>query len=209
MYRTDQLAVVQRHDSPDGYRAPHAINHHSNLLALREVGVQSILAVNSTGSLREDLVPGTVLVPDDFINPWAPITFHDDEGGHGVSRFDSDLREIFLESVRATVSRHRDGGTYFQTRGPRFETPAEARMFSDFGDVIGMTAASEATLACELDLPYATVCMVDNYVNGIAGTEVDMESFQENVEDNVPIVLDVVLTILSDQYDLNTEDLNS
>lgn len=207
VHRADQLVVVQRHDSPDGYRAPHAINHHSNLLALEELGVRTILGVSSTGSLSEDLPPGTVLVPDDFLNPWNPVTFHDDEGGHGVRTFSPELRESFNEVLSGADVDHRSEGTYVQTLGPRFETPAEARMLAEYGDVVGMTAASEVTLAGELGIPYATVCMVDNYVNGTAGTSVNLESFKKSVQNNVPVVRTIVGRILRGVFDIEPEGL--
>lgn len=202
MHRTDGLVAIQRHNSPDGYRAPHAIDHHSNLLALEKLGVKNVFGISSTGSLDEDLEPGTVLVPDDFLNPWTPVTFHDDDRGHGVREFSPRLREAFNDVLASRDVDHRTEGTYVQTLGPRFETPAEARMLADHGDVVGMTAASEVSLAGELGLPYATVCMIDNYVNGIAGTTVDMESFEKSVENNVPVVRDLVRDILRNVFDL-------
>jgi 5'-methylthioadenosine phosphorylase len=63
------------------------------------------------------------------------------------------------------------GGTYVQTRGPRIETIAEVKTLAKFADIVGMTVASEATLACELDMEFAALCTVDNYANGL-GTEV-------------------------------------
>jgi 5'-methylthioadenosine phosphorylase len=63
------------------------------------------------------------------------------------------------------------GGTYVQTRGPRIETIAEVKTLAKFADIVGMTVASEATLACELEMEFAALCMVDNYANGL-GTEV-------------------------------------
>lgn len=204
VHRTEGLVVVQRHDSPQGYRAPHALHHHSNLLALEKIGVRNVFGVSSTGSLHEDLPPGSVLVPDDFLNPWNCVTFHDDDRGHGVREFSSRLRHAFNEVVASFDADHRTEGTYVQTLGPRFETPAEAQMLADYGDVVGMTAASEVTLAGELGLPYATVCMVDNYVNGIAGTSVDMESFKESVENNVPLVRTLVKKVLRDVFDLDS-----
>lgn len=202
MHRTDGLVAIQRHNSPDGYRAPHAIDHHSNLLALEKLGVKNVFGISSTGSLDEDLEPGTVLVPDDFLNPWNPVTFHDDDRGHGVREFSPRLREAFNDVLASRDVDHRTEGTYVQTLGPRFETPAEARMLADHGDVVGMTAASEVSLAGERGLPYATVCMIDNYVNGIAGTTVDMESFEKSVKNNVPVVRDLVRNILRDVFDL-------
>ena len=71
-----------------------------------------------------------------------------------------------MSSLHARV-----GGTYVQTRGPRIETIAEVQALAKFADIVGMTVASEATLACELDMEFAALCTVDNYANGL-GTEV-------------------------------------
>jgi 5'-methylthioadenosine phosphorylase len=61
------------------------------------------------------------------------------------------------------------GGVYVQTRGPRIETVAEVKALSAWADVVGMTVASEATLACELGMEFAALCTVDNYANGLGG----------------------------------------
>ena len=61
-----------------------------------------------------------------------------------------------------------DGGVYWQTSGPRFETPAEIRLLAAHADLVGMTVASECVVACELGLAYAAVCVVDNLANGVA-----------------------------------------
>jgi 5'-methylthioadenosine phosphorylase len=68
---------------------------------------------------------------------------------------------------RAAGASVRTRGVYVQTTGPRLETPAEVAHFATLGDIVGMTMASEATLANELDIPYAAVCSVDNYCNGL------------------------------------------
>ena len=69
----------------------------------------------------------------------------------------------------------RDGGVYWQARGPRFETPAEIRLMAAHADVVGMTVAAECIVAGELGLDYAAVCMVDNLANGLGegGLNVD------------------------------------
>ena len=76
-------------------------------------------------------------------------------------------------------------GVYTQTRGPRFETPAEIRMLAMAGDVVGMTCAHEATLAKEMGLPYAVVCMVDNLANGLGDRAVTYDEFKEGVRRNL------------------------
>ena len=75
-------------------------------------------------------------------------------------------------------------GVYVQTRGPRLETKAEVKMLDSFGDIVGMTIASEATLARELDVKYAAICSVDNYAHGLVSKELDFEDVKEIAEKN-------------------------
>ena len=69
-------------------------------------------------------------------------------------------------------------------RGPRFETKAEVRIVKDWGDVIGMTAAHEADLCVEAGLPYNSLALIDNYANGLEGTEIDFARFKDLVKSN-------------------------
>jgi 5'-methylthioadenosine phosphorylase len=202
------MVVLQRHASQDGYRAPHAINHKANLLALESLDVETIIAINSTGTLTNSIEPGSLVVPDDFIDPWSPTSYFDDDRGHGVATFDDELRSQLLRAVKSVSEELVDGGVYLQTKGPRFETPAEAQLFSDYADIVGMTGGTEVTLACELGLRYATLCSVDNYVNGIADTEIDLESFHESVDSNTAKVLAAVESIL-ESFDVNVEGIRS
>ncbi|MFB6345657.1 MAG: MTAP family purine nucleoside phosphorylase [bacterium] len=200
--KSQNIVARQRHAFSDGYRPPHRINHQANIQALANRDVSTILAIQSTGSLDPEITPGTFVVPDDFINPWAPVTFYDDDRGHGVSEFSNPLRKSILESLQLQDHPYRNSGIYFQTRGPRFETPAEANLLADYGDIVGMTAGSEVTLAREKDMDYATVCSVDNYVNGVSGESIDMESFEASVDEHVPTVVDVLETILKRSFNL-------
>lgn len=198
VHQHDQLVAIQRHGSPEGYRPPHEINHHAHMKALDQLGVETVISVQSTGSLTTEIPPGSFVVPDDYINPWQVVTYFDDERGHGVRTFDDDLRGRILKSDKEI----RDGGTYVQTQGPRFETPAEAHLLADYGDIVGMTAVSEMILASELNMNYATVCSVDNYVNGINGTKISMEAFKASVEENLPGVKRLVNNILVDEFEI-------
>ena len=76
------------------------------------------------------------------------------------------------------------GQVYVQTRGPRFETKAEIRIIRQWGDVVGMTAAHEADLCTELGLRYNSLGTVDNYANGLEGTEISYARFRELVKDS-------------------------
>lgn len=209
VYRAGRLVAIQRHDSPEGYRPPHQINHKGHMKAFEHLGIRTIVSVQSVGSLKPDIEPGTFVVPDDFMNPWNVVTFYDDDRGHGVRQFDPDLRTQVLGVLNSTAFDVREQGTYVQTLGPRFETPAEANLLKDYGDIVGMTAASEVTLASELGMNYVTVCSVDNYVNGINGTSISMESFQASVADNLPNVKKLTRQVLSDGFDLDLSEASS
>lgn len=205
VHESDGLVAIQRHDSPDGYRPPHKINHKANIQALLKLGIEQIFSVQSTGSLDESIPTGSFVVPHDMINLWNVASYHDDERAHGVSEFDQELRQRVIETVSQTDEEVLGEGIYAQTLGPRFETPAEANLLADYADIVGMTAASELTIACELGIRYVSLCSVDNYVNGIAGTEVSMEAFEEAVADNVPTVEKLVTRVLNDTFNIELD----
>ena len=146
---------------------PHRVNHRANLWALKELGATMVFATASTGSLKKTIRPGAFVVPDDYVSFWNVPTFHDDEVVHATPGLDAGLRDLLVTSGQAAGASIRGRGVYVQTSGPRLETPAEVRHFATLGDIVGMTIASEATLASELRLRYAAVCSVDNYANGI------------------------------------------
>jgi 5'-methylthioadenosine phosphorylase len=78
----------------------------------------------------------------------------------------------------------RDGGVYWQTIGPRFETPAEIRLIAANADVVGMTIASECVVAKELGLSYAAICVVDNLANGIGARALSVEEMEAHRDAN-------------------------
>ncbi|MEN6467073.1 MAG: MTAP family purine nucleoside phosphorylase, partial [Syntrophaceae bacterium] len=135
-----------------------------------------IITVNSTGSLKKYLEPGMLAVPDDFISFSATPTIC--RGGtaiHIVPALSAKMRTALLAAARDCGISVHDGGVYWQTPGPRFETRAEIAMMSQFADLVGMTMASEAVVANELGLEYAAICSVDNYANGLVEKELTLE----------------------------------
>jgi 5'-methylthioinosine phosphorylase len=173
--------VLQRHGEAAAYVVPHRIDHVANLRALAETGCDRVLALGSVGGLRLELGPGTMVCPDDFIAlDAAPITALDGPDAHRVPGFDRAWRAEVLEAFAGAGAEVRDGGVYWQSTGPRLETPAEIRLVAGPADVIGMTIASECVVAGELGLRYAAVCVVDNLANGVGEAELTLEEIVAN-----------------------------
>lgn len=184
MYKTQgDFALINRH----GYGVPvppHTINYRANLRALADLGFRDIVSLNSVGSLKPELVPGTLVSCSDYVGLLTgPETYFDDELKGGAPGIANNLMPMLVEKLAPEFS-IQPGKVYVQTRGPRFETKAEIRIIRAWGDVVGMTAGQEADLATELGLNYNSIAMVDNYANGIEGTAIDYATFHELVKDN-------------------------
>jgi purine nucleoside phosphorylase len=166
-------AIAQRHDGEGRFVLPHAIDHEANLRPLLEQGCDRVLAIGSVGSLRPaELDVGSLVCPDDFIALNLGDSIFDDGRAHSAPGFDQRWRAEVISAWSEGGQAPRDGGVYWQARGPRFETPAEIRLMAAHADVVGMTIASECVVARELGLDYAALCVVDNLANGLAEEEV-------------------------------------
>jgi 5'-methylthioadenosine phosphorylase len=168
---------------------PHKINHRANIAALRDLGADAVFATTAVGSLRPEIKPGDFVVLDDFVDftKGEVVTFYSETGGvrhtDFVHPYDPNLREILLETAGAELApRIHSQGTYLCTSGPRYETPAEVRLFGAWGaSVVGMTGAPEAILCREAGLRYAGIALATNYGTGLvtpqplSHTEVEAE----------------------------------
>ncbi|KAF5073096.1 MTAP family purine nucleoside phosphorylase [Methanoculleus horonobensis] len=157
---TGEFALLLRHQHN---LPPHRINYPACLAALAVLGVDEIIAFGSAGSLKQEIPPGSIVIPTDFLSVTDIPSIHECSIGHVRPELDGDLVRTLAELVPDA----RTGGVYAQTRGPRIETVAEVRALARAADIVGMTVASEATLALELGMRFAAVCTVDNYANGL------------------------------------------
>jgi len=174
----DDAVFIPRHGK-DRKIPPHKINHLANIKALEMKGVKKIIGINSVGSLKRELKPGSVVIADDYISMWDVPTVHDDKIVHITPALDEGLRQEIIKAARETGMEVIPNGIYFQVPGPRLETKAEVRFMSNFADLVGMSLASEATLAQELGIAYASICSVDNYANGVVQEKLDFEKVVE------------------------------
>jgi 5'-methylthioadenosine phosphorylase len=193
--RSKNVIFLQRHGKMAS--PPHMINHRANIQAMKDLGAEKIIAVNSVGSLKTALSPGSFIVPDDFISLWQIPTFFDGEMRFTVPAMDRQLGESLYALCREQAVQLRLGGTYVQTIGPRFETKAEIRMLRNFGDAVGMTMASEATLSMEQGIPYASLCSIDNFCNGIIEIPLTIEQIAENVRNNIKTIEGVIEMLIT------------
>jgi 5'-methylthioadenosine phosphorylase len=188
------IAFIARHGTdPRRHILPHLINHEANLTALKEFGVREILGVHSTGSLKRRLKPGMLVVPDDYILPGAGPTVVREKATHIVPVLSAEVRRKWLEAARDSALNCVDGGIYWQTVGPRFETRAEIAMISQFADLVGMTMASEAGIAQELEIPYASLCSVDNFAHGLEEKALTMEEVLRHARHNAESILRILM----------------
>lgn len=167
---------------------PHRVNYRANLWALKEMGVDRVVSVATVGGIRPDLVPGTLVVPDQIIDytHGREATFFVDEDKPVVHL---DFTLPYCQTMRAALLAAAgragialvDGGVYGAVQGPRLETAAEIeRMARDGCDMVGMTGMPEAYLAHEIELCYAAVGAVVNFAAG-RGTStcgIQMEDIQ-------------------------------
>jgi 5'-methylthioadenosine phosphorylase len=176
--------VLARHGI-DSYTPAHLVDHSRNLSALEAAGCNRVLAVCSVGSLHTELEVGSFLCPTDFLAFGQVESAFDDERGHVVAAFDPVWRRLVLEAWEAATDLPiREHGLYWQSPGPRFETPAEVKLIAAHADVVGMTMASECVAACQLGLAYAAICVVDNLANGIGDVPLTREEYEAGVAAN-------------------------
>ncbi len=187
-----QVAFLARHGR--GHRhIPGEVPVRANIYALKALGVERIVSISAVGSMREELRPLDMVVPDQYLDRTRgrPATFF----GRGIAvhvSFDEPvcprLSAALYQAAVQSGGRVHCGGTYICIEGPAFSTKAESRVYRQWGvDVIGMTALPEARLAREAEICYATLAFVTDYDvwhESEAAVTVDMilENLQKNAE---------------------------
>ncbi len=152
---------------------PHSINYRANLWAMKELGVQRVIAPGACGSLQPDVEPGCFVVCDQFVDRTSgrPQTFYDGPLAIHVSTAEPycpELRSLVTERASGLGIPVRPTGTAVIIQGPRFSTKAESHWFTHMGwDVVNMTGYPEVTLARELELCYVNIALVTDWDAGV------------------------------------------
>ena len=164
-----EIVFLPRHAR--GHRLlPTEVNYRANIYGMKKLGVSHIISMSAVGSLRPDYKPGDVVIIDNFFdrsNQARPNTFF----GNGIVAHVQmahplchTLRQVLLKAGEEAGANVKDGGVYINMEGPQFSTLAESQTYRAWGlDVIGMTQMSEARLAREAEMCYATVAQVTDF----------------------------------------------
>jgi 5'-methylthioadenosine phosphorylase len=162
------VAFLPRHGR--GHRLlPREIPARANIYALKCLGVEHIIAINSCGSFKDEVKPGELVVPDQVIDrtQGRASTFFGDGVVFHISfaePFCPELSRVLYDSSKTAGASVHLGGTYVAMEGPAFSTRAESRLYKSWeADIIGMTVLPEAKLAREAELCYASLCLVTDY----------------------------------------------
>ena len=163
-----EIAILNRHG--DGHLIPPSkVPYRANIYALKAIGCTHVIASGAVGSLREEIRPRDLAIPDQIIDKTyrrEPTFFDDGLAVHVefATPFCQILREHLLNCADAVSTDVHDAGTYVCMEGPAFSTRAESEMHRLWGgDLIGMTVMPEAKLAREAELAYAIVCLPSDY----------------------------------------------
>lgn len=200
-----ELVILARHG--EGHRiAPSHVNFQANIWAMKDLGVTHILATTAVGSLRENIKPGHLVFPDQFIDRTMKrkSTFFE---GHEVCHismadpFCHKLRDKLSSAAQKLGLEHHGKGTIVTIEGPRFSTRAESLMFRQWGaDVINMSTVPEVVLAREAGICYATIAMSTDYdcwhqSKSSVTWEMIAQVMNKNVENVKSLLFEVISTI--------------
>ncbi len=188
---------------------PHMINYRANIWGFKKLGVERILSISAVGGIKKGLKPGDIVILDQIIDitKTRKSTFYD--GKDGVVHIDftepfcPELHKILRKAGKRIKVNVKTGGTYVAVEGPRLETAFEIKSFSLLGgDVVGMTAMPEASLARELEICYSGLFVVANYAAGISKKKLTvlevMEAMQASTE-KIKLILKETFTIIPEQ----------
>ncbi len=183
---------------------PHKINYRANIWALKEAGVEKVIAVNAVGGLREDMQPGVLSVPDQIIDYTVSRinTFFEEGLKHVVhidftNPFCESLRKDIIDAANAHSISIIKEGTYAATQGPRLETAAEInRLEQDGCHLVGMTCMPEAALAREKELCYASISVVANLAAGRGAEDITMEVIEKNLNNGMEKVRQLLEAVI-------------
>lgn len=195
------VVILARHGKEHSIY-PTGVNYRANIQALKNEGCTHVLATTACGSLREEIKPGHLVFPDQFIDftKHRMLTFHDEAVIHTpmAEPFCKKLRDLLSETAKELKLSYHNKGTIITIEGPRFSTKAESKMFRFLGaDIINMSSVPEVTLARELGMCYQAIAMSTDYDCWREGEEpVTWEMIVETMKNNADNVKKILCAVV-------------
>lgn len=196
-----KMVFLPRHGRGHRY-LPSEVNYRANIYGMKTLGVEQIISVSAVGSMKEEIVPGHIVIPDQFFDRTqgkrAATFFGNGVVGH-VQFADpicEELADILVESATEVGATVHKGGTYICIEGPNFSTRAESNIFRSWGvDIIGMTNIPESRLAREAEICYGTVALATDYDCWHDGhDDVSVEAVIAIIQQNVATARKIIKT---------------
>jgi 5'-methylthioadenosine phosphorylase len=208
-----QVVFLSRHGKGHGI-LPSEINYPANMYGMKKLGVERVISVSACGSLREEIKPLDIVVPDQYVdrtNQARPMTFF----GNGIVAHIAfadpvcgDLSRMLYDAGRQLGITMHLGGTYINMEGPQFSTRAESELYRSWGmDIIAMSNMAEAKLAREAEICFATLACVTDYDcwHTSEGQEsVTVEMIIQNLAKNIANAKEVLKLVLRNLRDERT-----
>lgn len=197
--------------------SPSHINYRANIFGMKKLGVQRIISVSACGSLKEEIAPLDFVVPDQFVdrtNQARAMTFFEKGIVAHIGFADPvcpQISKVLYDCGKKLNLKMHSGGTYLNMEGPAFSTRAESNLYRAWGmSIIGMTNMSEAKLAREAEICYATLAAVTDYDCWYPGhdsvtVEMVIANLVQNVANAKKIIREVILS-LSEREDCRCKD---
>lgn len=179
--------------------APHQINYRANIDVLKQIGITHIIAVNAVGGVDPHMGCGHICVPDQLIDyTYGRLhTFFDQPGN--VQHIDfsypysEPIRKRLNNLLAQSTLSYSEKGVYACTQGPRLETAAEiAKLAKDNCAIVGMTGMPEAALAREVQIEYASICLVVNPAAGVSDTLITMDDINQVIKHGMADVINII-----------------
>jgi 5'-methylthioadenosine phosphorylase len=199
-----KMVFLPRHGR--GHRLlPSEVPYRANIYGMKKLGVQRIISVSAVGSMKEEIVPGHIVIPDQFFDRTQgkrASTFF----GQGVTAHVQfadpvceELSDILFAAGQSAGATVHKGGTYICIEGPNFSTRAESKIYRSWGvDIIGMTNLPEARLAREAEICYGTVALATDYDCWHDGHEdVTVEAVLAIIKQNVDMARNIIKQAVS------------
>ncbi|MBE8540486.1 S-methyl-5'-thioadenosine phosphorylase [Geoglobus acetivorans] len=207
-----KVAFLPRHGRGHVY-SPTNLPYRANIYALKKLGVSRIISIAAVGSLKKEVKPLDIVIPDQIFDrtKHRKDTFFEDVVVHvGMAEpFCSEMRDVAIRTLDELGLSYHPNGTYVCIEGPQFSTKAESNVYRQLGfDIIGMTALPEAKLAREAEMCYLTIATVTDY-DVWKDEPVDVKTVLENAaknEENVKKILRKLIPAIPDRRECECGD---